>query len=380
MEDSPCYDFRDVLLAPAKALAAKRIFVMTLFLCAALLVYDLFTYLAVAIDGEKLASFYRVYGLLPVALLSFSGGVAKAVYGIGFIAGILVLMVGLFAVSAIDIEQMRGNRFFSVGGAIKLGIRRLPQIFLAELAIGLFVGFIVLLAVVLGLVTRIPYLGEWIYVLFFAIPNFVIALFVVFIIFVMTISVILLPAVAAAERNGETFTAILETFSTIIRQPVRWLLYTAYSLAAAKVAGFVYAYFCFRAVQFLTYATSLGAGDKVWRLLKAGLSHLPANSPLVKQVDNIFPGIDWSFSFSAWTHGSGEEAAGYVMAVMLFLIFASIVGYMLAIIATGQARGYVAIRYIKDAHKIPDESPLFFEEEHVNPPVEEQEEPGTQKK
>ena len=68
--------------------------------------------------------------------------------------------------------------------------------------------------------------------------------------------------------------------------------------------------------------------------------------------------------------GGGNEAAGHVMALMLFLIFASIIGYMLAIVATAQARGYVAIRYFKDTYKIPDESPLFFEDEHVNPPVE----------
>ena len=61
---------------------------------------------------------------------------------------------------------------------------------------------------------------------------------------------------------------------------------------------------------------------------------------------------------------------------MLFLIFASIIGYMLAIVATAQARGYVVIRFLKDTHKVPDESPLFFEEEHVNPPVEKPDESG----
>ncbi|MFQ6007932.1 MAG: hypothetical protein ACE5K8_03180 [Candidatus Zixiibacteriota bacterium] len=371
METSPYYDFRDVLLAPAKALTAKKIFVMTLFLCAGLVVYDFFTYFAVAVNDERLSSYYHVYGLTPLVYLRFSNWLAQILYWIGIVAGLLVLMLGFFAVSAINIEETRGNRFFTVRGAVKFSLRRFTQLFLSELAIALFVGFMVLLAFLLGLLTRIPYLGEWIYALFFAIPNFIIFLFVVFIVFVMVVSIVLLPAVAAAERHGETFSAILETFSTIIRQPVRWLLYTSYSLVAAKVAGFVYAYFCYRAVQFLTYSASLGAGDKVWRLLKSGLSHLPVNSNLVRETCNVFPGIDWSFSFPAWARGGGNEAAGHVMAFMLFLIFASVIGYMLAIIATAQARGYVAVRYIKDNYKIPDEKPLFFEEEHVNPPMDE---------
>jgi len=371
METDQHYNFRNVLLAPAKALSAKKIFVMTFFLCVSLLVYDLFTYLAVVVDGERLSPFYSIYGLLPLSSLVFSSLAAQILYGIGIVVAVLAIMLGFFGVSAINVEEARGHRFFSAGGAIKFSFQRFKQLFLSEFAIALFISFIILLIFLLGLITRIPYLGEWVYALFFVVPSFIIALFSVFIIFVMVISVILLPAAAAAERHGETFTAILETFSTIIRQPVRWLLYTLYALVAAKVCGFVYAYFCYRAVQFLTASASLGAGDKVWQLLKSGMSHLPLNSPLVKETCNVFPGIDWSFSISTWTRGGGNEAAGYLMAVMLFLIFASIIGYMLAVVATAQVRGYIAIRYLKDSYKIPDESPLFFQDEHVNPPVEE---------
>ena len=74
--------------------------------------------------------------------------------------------------------------------------------------------------------------------------------------------------------------------------------------------------------------------------------------------------------------GGGDEAVGYLMAVMLFLIFASIIGYFLATIATGQARAYVVIRYLKDKYAISSESPLFFEDEPVNAPVEKSEEQG----
>ncbi|MFH1373411.1 MAG: hypothetical protein ABII79_06435 [bacterium] len=365
------YNLRDILTTPAAALSAKRITVMTFFICLALLVFDLFVYLAVLIDGEPLGAFFSVYGLIPLSGLIFSNWVAQAMYALGIAAAVLVLMLGFFGVSAIEIEQIRGNRFFSAGSAIRFSLRRLGQLLLSELAMVCFVGFIVLLIFVFGLVTRIPLLGEWLYALFFLVPNFIIALLTVLVVLVMVLSIVVLPTVAAAERRGESFTAILETFSTIIRQPVRWLVYTAYALVAAKVCSFVYAYFCYRAVQFLTFSASLGAGDKVWRLLKSGASHLPTGSPLVKETLSVFPGIDWSFSLAAWGRGGGNEAAGYLMAVMLFVVFASVIGYALAVVATAQARGYVIIRYHKDGYRIEDEDPLFFEEEHVNPPVEE---------
>ena len=106
------------------------------------------------------------------------------------------------------------------------------------------------------------------------------------------------------------------------------------------------------------------------QLIRSGLSHLPVRSDTVDQVMNIFPGIDWGVSLVPWARGGTDAAAGYLMSVMLVLIFASIVGYFLAIIATAQARTFVVIRYIKDDYDISAEKPLFFEDEHVNPPLE----------
>ncbi len=357
------YDFRDILIAPARALSAKRIFVMTLFLCSGLIVYDLFTYAAVALDGEKVGTFWKIYGLAPVTLFLFDHVVARIVYALGAALGIFAVMLGFFAVAAIEMEQVRGNRFLSIGGAILFTLKRFTQMALSELAIIAFMALIVVLFLLLGLITRIPFIGEYIYALTFLVPAFIIAIFTVFIFAVFQVSVVLLPVTAAAERNGEAFTAILETFSTVVRQPVRWLLYTAYGLAAAKVCSFVYAYFCYRAVQFVGWAVSISGGDKADALIRGGLSHLPLRSDLVRETLSIFPGINFSFSIAHWVRPMSGDPAGHVMALMLFLIFASIIGYALASLATAQARGYVVIRYLKDEYRIADEQPLFLEAE-----------------
>lgn len=369
METAPHFNFKDVLRAPAAALSAKQILVMTLSLIGALIVYDIFTYAALAVAGEGFDGAFSVYGFFPFDGLVVNSIFGQVVYWIGVGLALLTLMLGFFAVSAINIEAVRGNRFLSPRQAIRFAFQRFPQIFLSELSIALFVALIVLLFALLGLVSRIPIIGEWVYVVLFAIPNFIIAIFAIFIIFVLLLTVLLLPAVAAAERRGETFTVILETFSTIILQPFRWVGYTAYSFFAAKICGFIYAYFAYRAVQFLVWSGSIGGGDRLGRLVQSGLAHLPVRSDLARETFNIFPRIDFGVNLRSMVGYPVDSAISHFMAFMLFLIFASILGYALAIVAAGQARGYVALRYIKDGYSIAAEDSLFFKEEPVNEPV-----------
>jgi hypothetical protein len=369
MEPSPQYNFRDVLWAPARALSAKQILVMTASLVGALAVYDLFTYLAWAVEGENVGRVFAIYGFFPFRLFTFAGVFPKLVFGAGIALAVFGLMLGFLAVAAINVEAVRGNRFFSARQAIRFALSRFKQLFLAEVSIVLFVLLIILLFVLLGLVTRLPVIGEWIYVLLFAIPNFVIALLSVFIVFVFTLTVLLLPAVAAAERKGETFTAILETFSTMILQPFRWAGYTVYSFVMAKVCGFIFAYFAYRAVQFLIWSASLGGGDRINQLAESGLAHLPSRATLVRETFNVFPGVHFGVDVSMLAGYPSREAVVYAMSVMLFLVFASILGYMLAIVAAAQARGYVALRFIKDGYSIAAEEPLFFTDEPVNDEV-----------
>jgi hypothetical protein len=265
---------------------------------------------------------------------------------------------------------MRGNQFLSCWQALKFSLKKLKQLVLSWVAIILFIGFIVLLAFLVGLIARIPYVGEVIYSLFFFFPNFIVSLFTVLAIFVLVLSVLVMPAATAADRNDETFNSILETFSTIIRRPVRWILYTVYSLITAKICGFVFAYFAFRAIQFLQISARLGGGNKVNSILSAGAAHLPYRSELVEFTTNIFPGINFGFDIGKLFIVTGETGvASYIMAISLVLIFLTIWGYIFSIIATAQSYGFAIIRKNRDGFVIGDERPLFYKEEWVNPPI-----------
>ncbi|UCG61282.1 MAG: hypothetical protein JSV52_13320, partial [Candidatus Zixiibacteriota bacterium] len=139
----PQLNFIDVLRAPARALSAKRIFVMTFFLLLGLVVYDIFTYIALVIDGERLGLIWSVYGLLPFYKLAYGNLIAQIIFGIGVFFLVLAMMMGMFGVSAIEVEFVRGNRFFGPFEAVRFSFRRLGQLFLSELAIAVFLIFIV---------------------------------------------------------------------------------------------------------------------------------------------------------------------------------------------------------------------------------------------
>lgn len=347
------FDLRDILGAPARALSAKQIFVMTASLVVALAVFDLAFYLAHLVSGSNLGVVFDVYGLFPDP----SAGLAGPLLILGMFGAVFILMLGQTGVAAVNIEQIRGNRFFSIKDAVRFALSRARTVFLCEIAIAAFVTFIVALFMLLGLFGRIPYLGEWLYSLFVVFPLYFIALFTVFIATIALVSIILTPAIAAADRRGETFGLILETFSTVIRQPLRWLGYTGYALVTGKIASFVYAYFAFRSVQAIVFTTDLTDGGRMRKLVASALSHLPIRSDLFREALTVFPGVDWGISLLPFVR-SGDSLASHVMAFMLFLIFASVIGYFLCVVASAQAYGYVVIRYHKDGYRIDEEPPI----------------------
>ncbi len=365
------YNYKDILVVPAGALKAKKIFVLALSLFIAFLFHSIFIYLADSINGGQSETVYMFFGLFPITVFQIDIFYPLIVYLAGLLLALISIAIGFMAVAIIDFEAIRGNQFLSCWQALKFSLGKLKQLILSWLAIILFIAFIVLLALIVGLIARIPYLGEIIYSLFFFFPDFIVALFTVLAVFVLILSILVMPAAVAADRNEETFNSVLDTFSTIIRRPVKWIIYTVYSLIAAKVCGFVFAYFAFRAIQFLQISARLGGGEKINSLLAAGAAHLPYKSELVGFTTNIFPGINFGFDigklFSQTDYGG---LASYIMAISLVLIFLTIWGYIFSVIATGQAYAFAIIKKSRDGFAIGDERPIFYKEEWVNPPIE----------
>lgn len=363
------YNYKDIISVPAKALRAKKILLSSLFILIALILFCACAYLGLIFDGHSITEIYNNHGLQPIDYFAFDSFAAIIFYYyFGPFLALFSIMIGIMSVSIIDFENMRGNPFLSYIQSIRFSLGKIKQLFLSELVIALLIALIVIMGIIVGLITRIPYIGEMLYSVFFFFPNFIVALFTTLAIFIQMLSVLIMPAAVAADRRGETFRSIVETFLTITRQPVRWIVYTAYSFIVAKVCSFVFAYFAYRAVQLLLFMTKLGGGNKIDNLIASGLNHLPLDSPVVSFMTNLFPGINFGFELCLPTQGATDGLAGYIMALSLFLIFIFIWGYFLSVIATGQAHSFAIIKKKRDDYKITDETSLFFESAWVSQP------------
>ncbi|MCP4569504.1 MAG: hypothetical protein GY841_18160 [FCB group bacterium] len=361
------HDIRAVLAAPGRGLSLKKIFATVFFLLLSYLVYTVFTYLALLYDGVSYEYIRQSYGLFPFRFFPFDAAIASVLHLIGIAAGTLGLSLAIMSVAVITFEELRGDHFYSAFSAIRFAFSRLSTLLLGYISLAAFVGFIHLLGLIVGLIGRVPIIGEAAIGLFYVIPIFITLIFTLFVVFVSILGIILLPIILASQRKKEVFDGLLQLFSVVIREPVRFLWYTAVSAVLAKIASFVFGYMFFRTLQFSYFILKQGGGEKVKRLFNAAMDLLPLDASAVTFITTIFPGIAFSFNIDRWGYGAPTIGA-YLLAISIFILFVTICGYMLSVFSSGLACGYAVIRRMKDDYLIVEEEPMESGEDYANPP------------
>jgi hypothetical protein len=362
------HDIRAVLAAPAKGFSLKKISAATLFLLAGYLVYVIFTYLALLYDGVSFDYLWQSHGFFPLKLFPFDALAASVIYTVGASLAVFSFSLALMAGAVINFEELRGDFFYSAVQAVRFALSRITALFLCYLSLAAFVGFICLLGLMVGIAGRIPVIGGLAIGVFYIVPIFITLVFTLFIVFAAIISIVLLPVIVAAQKKGETFDALLQLFSVLTREPVRFFWYLAISAGLAKMASFVFAYVFYRTIQFSQLVLSRGGGERIERMFNAALAVLPLDSPFVSFVTNIFPGIPFGFTIVRWGYGADTSVGAALLSISFFVLFTVICGYMVSVLSAGLARGYAVIRRMKDDYLIVDEEPLETRDDYANPP------------
>ena len=363
------HDFRAILAAPAKGLSPRKILAASLFLTVGYALYVIFTYLALLIDGVSFDYIRQSYGFFPIQWFTFDAITAKVLYLGGMSLTVLSVSLSIMSVAVITFEELRGDFFFSAFDAIRFALGRLPTMLLGFISLGIFVGFIYLLGILAGLVARIPYIGELLIGVFYIIPIFLTLVFTVFVVFVAFTAVVLLPVIIAAQKRKEVFDSLLQLFSVIIKEPLRFAWYMAVTALLAKLASFVLAYLFYRTFQFSRMALSTGGGDRIDRLFNSALAILPTDSQVVTFMTQALPGVHFGFSFSRWSYSADQSVGAVLLAISFFLLFIVIYGYAVSVLSVGLSRGYAVIRRMKDDYLIVDEEPLSPGDDYANPPL-----------
>ncbi|MEE9441634.1 MAG: hypothetical protein V3V99_03100 [candidate division Zixibacteria bacterium] len=365
------HDVRAVFTAGAKGLALKKIFAGTFYLLIGYILYTAFTYLALLYDSVSFEYIWQSYGAFPFRIYPFDTVIGSIIQAFGLVFAALALSSGIMAGAVINFEEIRGNYFFSAFNAIKFTFSRIPTMILGYVSVAAFVGFIYLLGLLIGLISRVPFIGEVLVGLFYLVPVFVTLVFVVFIIFAVCVSVFLFPVTIAAGKEKELFGPLLQMFSVLIKEPLRFFWYLALTLIQAKLFSFILAYVFFRTIQLSRLILYTGGGEKISRMFASAVNSLPTDSTLAKFVFNIFPGVDFGFGFSRWSQAGDPSLGTILLAISFFILFVLILGYALSIISSGLARGYVVIRRMKDDYFITEEDPLNNSNGYANPPINE---------
>jgi len=373
------FDYRDLFRAPRIAWSFQRIWIQFLGLLAGWAVYFVFTYLALLLAGEPLSVLWARFGLIPSIAglpLPWYAWVSALVGLLGFL---FLCLVSATAVARAVYMNLKGNHFYTWRDAIRFALKKKGGAVIATpigiLAIAFFTG---LGGVIVGLCGRIPVVGE-IGIALFTLIWFAASLFLVFLALALGVSLFLTPSVLATT-DDDAFEGIFQSFSTLVSQPWRLILYTLLVGVLALVGGGVFAYFAKKAWFVMNRVLTLGMGDKCIDVSYAA-SYLLQNW--------IYPAVEWartlpssitsacffSQEFLPSTLGLSQTIASYIMAIFLLLIGLAVFAYPVAIFNTGYCLLFLILKKKKDDENLLERKDKEEPQEEVKAPEAPQEKP-----
>lgn len=229
----------DLLRAPRLAFSLQRIWIQWLGTGSGYLIYLLFSYAALTVQGASVAEVWKSHGLLP-CLPGAQGGApwyAWLLWGLGVLALLIAFLYTNTAVARAAYMHLKGNHFYSWREALTFAGKKIASILAAPISLMILILLLVFSSMILGWMGRIPYIGA-LGVSFFTIIWFLAALFIVYTLVVTIVSLWHTPAIIAAS-DEDAFEAVFQSFSITWTQPWRLLLYQAANLViAASAAGF----------------------------------------------------------------------------------------------------------------------------------------------
>jgi len=350
------YNYRDILKAPRLALMGKNIFLMMFHMLIGYLVYLALTYIALLIDGTGIGQSWDIYQLFPFGVIYLDNWLAKLIWYIGCIFWLSMFLRGSLGVARSAFEELRGNFFFSIGEAMSFIRKNSRIIYRALIGVITFIAFIIVLGIIVGLIAKIPVVGELFYGFFYDFPFFVVSLFAVLVIFLL-ITLLLTGPAAVAVKGEDAMTTLFDGFSAITSQPLRWILYLGGSLVLAKVSTFILTYASLRAMQFTNWTTGIIMGDKQVDLFAYGAADTFSHFPYTDFFLGLVPGYSMNLDnfFDLYSTGGlswSMTIGGIFIMISILIIIFLIMSYFLNTLVCAQVVAFLDIRNATHQEKL----------------------------
>jgi len=346
------FDGRDIFKSTRLALSLQRIWLQFIGLFFGYLGYLIFTYISLMAGGTAIAVAWKKYGLFPCLFPEASNWYSVIIYLVGLLWLIAVYLIASTAVARATYMLIKGNHFYSWRDALRFALKKAPSTLLSPIAILLIVAFFLAGGAVVGLLGRIPLVGEF-GITIFTFVWFFAALIVVFLAIIFVVALILSPGIIATT-DEDAFEAVFQSFSIVWAQPWRLLLYEFFSAVMAAVGFLVLAFLAKKAYIIMDrlFSYTMGAdfiniAAQAMYLLNVWLIHsINWMNSLLGDYSGL---VYFSRDFIPLTLPHGYQyVASYIFAISMLLIGGLILSYGLASLNVGNMLSYVILRKKKD--------------------------------
>lgn len=255
------FNFTDIFRVSRYGFSGRRIGIHLVGILLAYLIYEILVYLSLFLTGgSAVTKFWDSYGILPVTPFISADLNPLTTWTMWFgilIFGCIFYLTSTMA-SKITIEQMRGEKFFSIGNALGFLRHRWLTVFGSFLWILAFMFLLLLIPVCVGLLGKIPFVGTPILIIssLFTPVAFLIGLFTAYIATVFIFSLFYVPAVVATT-GADAFETVYQLFSVVWNEPWRLIGYGSVLILLQLMLVPIWAVFCvvgFLIVLLVTHA------------------------------------------------------------------------------------------------------------------------------
>ena len=360
------FDYRDIFRSARLAFSFQRMWIQFIGLLFGCVGYLVLTYVSLLVAGKNFGVLWSRFGLLPCALGYHLPWYSWILFGLGCFFLLFCWLVSGTGVARATYMHLKGNNFYTWKEAFSFALKKGGSLLSAPIAILLIAFFTGLGGVVIGLLGRIPYIGE-LGISIFTVIWFMASLFLVFVLLALGVSLLLIPGILATT-DDDAFEGIFQSFSILYSQPWRFILYEALLSAVALLGFGVLVFFAKKAWGLMTVIFIWGMGEKY-----ADLSY--AASYLLQNW--IYPAVAWSrailgdfsyallFSrdFTSIELPAMMTIASWIFAIILILIGGFIASYPLSIFNAGNSIVFLALKKKKDDENLLERKDKEEEEE-----------------
>ena len=354
------FNWRDIIAAPRLALSLQRLWIQLIGMSVGYIIYVALSYLGLVLAGYDLKLAWSQFGLLP-CLFTMGDNFAWFSWllaGLGSLLLFLAYLVTNTAVSRAVYMTMKGNSFYSWKQAFKFSFRKIFSIILAPLALLTLIGLFVLGALVIGLLGKIPFIGE-IGVSFFTVIWLFGSLLIFFLALVTIVALLLVPSIIATT-DEDAFEAIFQAFSVAWSQPWRFLFYEGVVALLAILALGVFAFFIKESVLIMNGLLSAFMGADFVNLANNGQAMLqswtlPAQNIIESVYRNLSEFLFFTRQFIIIPFADLSISvilSSYFYALALLFAGGWVMSYGISTFTAGTTISFLVLKYKKDEENL----------------------------